>query len=160
MNKRAALAELSGKRWQIAIGLTIVMMVTYFSFILLVAYGKNIINTPLITGSVTSKVVPMTVGDLTKTELKDLGLADADIAKVAGKKADIEKLFATQGIVTDTWKPVLDKRFEPQEGVLKLTLGIVLGAACIVVAWIITGFYVYWANNTYDIQIQQVKSGK
>ncbi|MFO0593622.1 MAG: DUF485 domain-containing protein [Polyangiaceae bacterium] len=31
-----------------------------------------------------------------------------------------------------------------------LSLGIALGAAVIVVAWIVTGVYVYWANKRYD----------
>lgn len=38
------------------------------------------------------------------------------------------------------------------------TLGIPLGIGIIIVAWILTGVYVFWANGTYDNEVNRVKS--
>jgi uncharacterized membrane protein (DUF485 family) len=39
-----------------------------------------------------------------------------------------------------------------------LSLGILLGALVIVVAWILTWVYVSWANRHYDAAIEQLES--
>lgn len=39
-----------------------------------------------------------------------------------------------------------------------LSLGIVLGALVIVLAWGLTGIYVTWANKRYDAAIAQLKA--
>lgn len=82
-----ALRALAMRRWRIALALTVAMMVTYFGFILLVAYGKE----------------------------------------------------AAGALVS--------------EG---LSLGILLGALVIVVAWGVTGIYVYWANKIYDAELDRL----
>jgi uncharacterized membrane protein (DUF485 family) len=41
-----------------------------------------------------------------------------------------------------------------------LTLGIVLGALVIVVAWIVTGIYVVWANRTYDRELHALRDAR
>jgi uncharacterized membrane protein (DUF485 family) len=41
-----------------------------------------------------------------------------------------------------------------------LSLGILLGALVIVVAWVLTGIYVYWANKHYDSALEQVRADK
>ncbi|MDX2195215.1 MAG: DUF485 domain-containing protein [Cytophagales bacterium] len=38
-----------------------------------------------------------------------------------------------------------------------LTLAIALGIAILVFTWIITGIYIYWANNVYDKQVTELK---
>ncbi len=38
------------------------------------------------------------------------------------------------------------------------TLGIPIGIGVIIVAWVLTGIYVRWANNTYDALIAQFKA--
>jgi uncharacterized membrane protein (DUF485 family) len=38
-----------------------------------------------------------------------------------------------------------------------LTLGIVLGALVIVASWLLTWFYVRWANTNYDAELQRIK---
>lgn len=38
------------------------------------------------------------------------------------------------------------------------TLAIPLGIAVIVVAWILTAFYVAWANKSYDPEVERLKS--
>jgi uncharacterized membrane protein (DUF485 family) len=41
-----------------------------------------------------------------------------------------------------------------------LSLGILLGALVIVVAWVVTGIYVHWANKHYDTALEQVRAHK
>jgi len=38
-----------------------------------------------------------------------------------------------------------------------LTLAIPVGLGIIFIAWVLTGIYVYWANNTYDTAVQEIK---
>ena len=78
---RSPLERLAARRWRLAISLTALMLMAYFSFILGVAFGKERMGTILTPG---------------------------------------------------------------------LSWGVVLGAAVIVVAWVLTGIYVRWANNVYD----------
>ena len=84
----STLEAVSAARWRIAISLTIAMMLTYFGFILLVAFNK----------------------------------------------------------------PLLGKLIVPG-----LTLGILLGALTIVVAWVLTWIYIVWANRHYDTSIKGLK---
>ena len=37
------------------------------------------------------------------------------------------------------------------------TLAIPLGVAAIVIAWILTAFYVAWANKSYDPEVERLK---
>lgn len=41
-----------------------------------------------------------------------------------------------------------------------LSVGILLGALVIVVAWALTGIYVLWANRTYDAELERVRRGE
>ena len=38
-----------------------------------------------------------------------------------------------------------------------LTLGIPVGLGIIVLAWLLTGIYVRWANNHYDKKVEELK---
>jgi uncharacterized membrane protein (DUF485 family) len=38
-----------------------------------------------------------------------------------------------------------------------LTLGIPIGLGIIVLAWVLTGIYVSWANNKYDKKVEELK---
>lgn len=89
--KTKALEAIAAKRWKIAMALTSVMLVTYFGFILLVAF----------------------------------------------RKADLGTLVAPG-----------------------LSWGILLGALVIVVAWILTGIYVHWANRVYDGALSKMRGKK
>jgi uncharacterized membrane protein (DUF485 family) len=80
----STLEAVAAARWRIAIGLTAAMMAVYFGFVLLVAYGKDVLAR-LVTGG--------------------------------------------------------------------LSLGILLGALVIVVAWVLTFAYVRWANRHYDSSV-------
>ena len=84
----STLEAVSAARWRIAITLTIGMMLTYFGFILLVAFNK----------------------------------------------------------------PLLGKLIAPG-----LSLGILLGALTIVIAWVLTWIYIVWANRHYDSSIRGLK---
>ncbi|MDQ3291304.1 MAG: DUF485 domain-containing protein [Bacteroidota bacterium] len=39
-----------------------------------------------------------------------------------------------------------------------LTLALPIGFGIIVSAWVLTGIYVFWANNTYDTEVQEIKN--
>lgn len=84
----STLEAVSAARWRIAISLTIAMMLTYFGFILLVAFNK----------------------------------------------------------------PLLGKLIAPG-----LSLGILLGALTIVIAWALTWIYIVWANRHYDTSIRGLR---
>ncbi len=49
------------------------------------------------------------------------------------------------------------------KGLLKMPIGdsinlaIIVGLSIIVFAWLITGVYVYWANNYYDAAVSEIK---
>ena len=47
---RREIVRLGASRWRVAIGLTAVMMVIYFGFILLVAYNKPLLGRQLVPG--------------------------------------------------------------------------------------------------------------
>lgn len=40
------------------------------------------------------------------------------------------------------------------------TLGIPVGIGVIILAWILTGIYVRWANGTYDEMVKRLKSDR
>ena len=83
-----ALVALAARRWRIAMVLTASMLVTYFGFVLLVAYDKPLLGRILMPG---------------------------------------------------------------------LSLGILLGAVVILVAWALTGIYVRWANRVYDAELARAR---
>jgi len=82
------LKDVSAARWRIATTLTAIMMVTYFGFILLVAFNKPLLGTALMPG---------------------------------------------------------------------LSLGMLLGALVIVVAWLLTWIYISWANAHYDASVDGLR---
>ncbi|MEO7097444.1 MAG: DUF485 domain-containing protein [Polyangiales bacterium] len=49
-------------------------------------------------------------------------------------------------------KPLLGRQLAPG-----LSVGIALGAVVIVVAWLLTGIYVRWANKHYDAAIHRLR---
>ena len=83
------LEVVSAARWRVAISLTIVMMVVYFGFILLVAFNKPLLGT-----------------------------------------------LVTEG----------------------LSLGMLLGVLVILVAWLLTWFYIRWANTHYDASLARLRA--
>jgi uncharacterized membrane protein (DUF485 family) len=90
MTDGSRLRQLDRARWRMVLGLTVAMVLLYFGFIALVAYGR----------------------------------------------------------------PVLAIRVLPG-----LTLGILLGAVVILASWLLTWFYVWWANHHYDPQVDALNRG-
>ena len=88
MPSHSTLEAVSAARWRIAVSLTIAMMVVYFGFILLVAFNKPLLGTPVVPG---------------------------------------------------------------------LSLGMLLGALVIVVAWVLTWIYIRWANAHYDASLDGLR---
>ena len=88
MPGQTPLEAVAAARWRVAISLTVVMMVVYFGFILLVAFNKPLLGTLVAPG---------------------------------------------------------------------LSLGMLLGALVIVVAWVLTWVYVSWANRHYDGAIRRLR---
>ena len=84
----SALEAVSAARWRVALTLTILMMVVYFGFILLVAFNKPLLGRQLTDG---------------------------------------------------------------------LSLGMLLGALVIIVAWVLTWIYVRWANTHYDASLRELR---
>ncbi len=39
-----------------------------------------------------------------------------------------------------------------------ITVGIPVGIAVIVISWLLTGVYVYWANTYYDRAVEEIKN--
>ena len=83
------LAAFAARRWKVAVALTSAMMVTYFGFLILVAYAKPTAGALVVPG---------------------------------------------------------------------LSWGILLGALVIVVAWVLTGIYVVWANGRYDEGVARLRA--
>lgn len=81
----ARLRELDRTRWRVVLSLTIAMVLLYFGFIALVAYGRPILAAQVVPG---------------------------------------------------------------------LSWGILLGALVILTSWLLTWFYVWWANTHYDPQVE------
>jgi len=50
-------------------------------------------------------------------------------------------------------KPLLGRTLTPG-----LSLGILLGAVVILVAWVLTGLYVRWTNRVYDAELERVRA--
>ncbi len=51
-----------------------------------------------------------------------------------------------------------DKAFVSQKIGEVTTLAIPLGIASIVIAWVLTAYYVFWANKSYDPEVERLKS--
>jgi len=83
------LAALARRRWRVALVLTTVMLVTYFGFILSVAYARERLGQLIVPG---------------------------------------------------------------------LSVGIAAGAAVILVAFVLTGLYVRWANRVYDVELAVLRA--
>jgi uncharacterized membrane protein (DUF485 family) len=50
MSERETLRALDAARWRVAIGLTAAMVVNYFGFVLLVAYGRSVLAVQVVPG--------------------------------------------------------------------------------------------------------------
>jgi len=51
-------------------------------------------------------------------------------------------------------KPFLAQKFAAGSAI---TIGIPIAVGVIVLSWVLTGIYIFWANNTYDDMVKRVK---
>ena len=51
-------------------------------------------------------------------------------------------------------KPFLAKKISEGSAI---TIGIPIAVGVIILSWVLTGIYIYWANNTYDEMVKRVK---
>ena len=96
-DSEARLHAVAAKRWRVAIWLSVIMLIAYYGFILLVAFNKPLLSRILVD----------------------------NVATAVGSGPG-------------------------------LSLGILLGALVIVMAWVLTLIYVYWANTKYDHEIHEL----
>lgn len=88
MERKAEIRALAARRWRVSLAMTAAMLVTYFGFILLIAFDKPLLGTVVTPG---------------------------------------------------------------------LSVGILLGALVIVVAFVLTAAYVAWANRYYDRALEKIE---
>lgn len=50
-----------------------------------------------------------------------------------------------------------DREFLAYKASGGITLGIILGIGIIIIGWIATGIYVWWANKKYDLLLEKIK---
>lgn len=96
-DSEARLHAVAAKRWRVAIWLSVIMLIAYYGFIMLVAFNKELLSSILV--------------DNVRTAV---GTGPG------------------------------------------LSLGILLGALVIVMAWVLTLVYTYWANTKYDHEIHEL----
>lgn len=51
-------------------------------------------------------------------------------------------------------KPFLSRKISEGSAI---TIGIPIAVGVIILSWVLTGIYIYWANNTYDEMVKRVK---
>jgi uncharacterized membrane protein (DUF485 family) len=51
-------------------------------------------------------------------------------------------------------KPFLARKISDGSAI---TIGIPIAVGVIILSWVLTGIYIYWANNTYDEMVKRVK---
>ncbi|MCG6551003.1 MAG: DUF485 domain-containing protein [Candidatus Magnetominusculus sp. LBB02] len=85
---------------------------------------------------------------------------DADFKKLSGQKSTVSLVltvlelvfyFGFIGLIAFN-KPFLSSMLTE-----RITIGIPIAVGVIVMSWILTGIYVYWANNTYDELVKKVR---
>ncbi|KWT95086.1 MAG: DUF485 domain-containing protein [Nitrospirota bacterium] len=85
---------------------------------------------------------------------------DPDFKKLTGQKSTISLVltileltfyFGFIGLIAFN-KPFLSSMLTE-----RITIGIPIAVGVIVMSWILTGIYVRWANNTYDVLVKKVR---
>ena len=51
-------------------------------------------------------------------------------------------------------KPYLGQKVSADSAI---TVGIPIAVGVIVLSWVLTGIYIWWANNKYDVMVQAIK---
>jgi uncharacterized membrane protein (DUF485 family) len=89
-------------------------------------------------------------------------LEDPDFQKLAAQKSTISTIltivelllyFGFIALIAFN-KPFLSGQFAADSAT---TIGIPIAVGVIVLSWVLTGVYVWWANTTYDTLVQRVR---
>jgi uncharacterized membrane protein (DUF485 family) len=87
-------------------------------------------------------------------------LEDPDFKKLVARKntisliltvAELTLYFGFIGLIAFN-KPFLGTKISGS-----ITIGIPIAVGTILISWILTGIYIWWANNKYDAMVQQIK---
>jgi uncharacterized membrane protein (DUF485 family) len=88
-------------------------------------------------------------------------LQDPDFKELSSKKNSVSitlailELIAYFGFI---FLIAFKKEFLATDVSPSITIGIPIGIGVIVLSWILTGIYVRWANQKYDILVEKVKA--
>ena len=83
-----------------------------------------------------------------------------ELAALAARRWRVAIALTTTMMVTYFGFLFLVAYAKPAAGALVapgLSWGILLGALVIVVAWVVTGTYVLWANARYDVKLEELR---
>jgi len=98
---------------------------------------------------------------MSKLKKEDI-LNDADFKELSGQKNTISVIltilelviyFGFVGLIAYN-KPFLSQKLS--EGG-SATIGIPIAVGTIVLSWVLTGIYIWWANAKYDVLVKKVK---
>ncbi|MDQ7055748.1 MAG: DUF485 domain-containing protein [Persephonella sp.] len=98
---------------------------------------------------------------MNRDELKKI-LTDPDFQNLMKKVSSVSFIF-TAAILFVYYSFILllayGKEFlgQPLSEGSATTVGIPIGIGVIVLAWVLTGLYVYWANKNYDPMVKQLR---
>ncbi len=87
-------------------------------------------------------------------------LDDADIKSLSGQKNTISLVLAVVELVLYFGFVALiafNKPFLSAKLSGAITVGIPLAVGIILLSWVLTGVYILWANNKYDVLVKKVK---
>ncbi len=85
---------------------------------------------------------------------------ETELAVLAGRRWRVAVALTAAMMVTYFGFLFLVAYAKPTAGALLtagLSWGILLGALVIVVAWIVTGIYIVWANKHYDVKLAELR---
>lgn len=87
-------------------------------------------------------------------------LDDPEFQQLRSQKATISLALTAATLVVYfgfIFLVAMNKDFLATKLTENINIGIPLGVGVIVISWLLTGIYVRWANNTYDIMVENVK---
>jgi len=90
-------------------------------------------------------------------------MSGANLQKVASSRQRIALILTTATMVVYFGFILLVAFNKPLLGTLitsGLSVGIVLGSLVILISWVLTGIYVYWANRHYDVGLSRLSKSQ
>ena len=87
-------------------------------------------------------------------------LEDKDFQSLSGQKFAMSTILTILELVLYFGFIALiafNKPFLSQKLSGAITIGIPIAVGTIILSWVLTGIYIRWANNTYDVLVKKVK---